>query len=136
MNSGINRTSTPVSVRFRNTIAVVNAGATLFAAIPNYAYRLIDVIMIAVGGAVGAVTTIDILGTQSAASVKLAAFAQAQLAQSTVLKPGITGCTVLADGASFIQCDVNKAITINITGSSATTATSIDVILTVAIERV
>src|SRR5262245_56856347 len=74
--------------RIRTAIAAVNAGATLLAAIPGFKYRLVDAIMIAVGGAVITVTTIDILGTQAAGSVKLGAFAQASLTQSTVLRIG------------------------------------------------
>lgn len=121
--------------RFRTTIANVNAGATLLAAKAGFKYRLIDVIGISVGGAAGSVTTVDVLGTQSASGVKLAAFAQAQLTQSTVLRPGVSGCAVLTDGASFIACDVNTAITIGKTGSDVDTATHIDVILTYAVDE-
>lgn len=114
-------------VRTAFTIAQVNAGATLLAASPGQKYRMVDVIAIAVGGAAAAVTTVDILGTQGTSSVKLAAFAQASLTQSTVLRPGVSGTTVLADGASFAPCDVNTAITIGKTGASVTTATHIHV---------
>jgi len=126
--------ATVKSLRTRVTIANVNAGATLLAAVSGRRYRLIDVQAIAIGGAVGAVTTIDILGTQSSASVKLVTFAQANLTQSTVLRPGSTGVTVLADGASFALNDANTAITIGKTGSSATTATAIDISLTYSLE--
>jgi hypothetical protein len=51
-----------------------------------------------------------------------------------VLKAGGAGAAVLADGASYVQNDVNTAITIGKTGSSVTTATSIDVILTYVLE--
>lgn len=129
------RTGMAVTVRKRLTIAQVNAGATLVAAVPGMKHRLIDVLAIAVGGAAGSVTTVDVLATQSASSVKLAAFAQAQLAQSTVLRPGVSGCTVLADGASFKQNDVNTAITAGKTGSDVDTATHIDFILTYATEE-
>lgn len=122
------------SVRTRVPIASVNAGATLLPAVVGKKYRIVDCEVIAVGGAVGAVTTIDILGTQATSSVKLVSFAQAQLTQSTVLYPGITGATILADGASFAPCDANAAVTINITGSAATTATNIDVMINYALE--
>jgi len=122
------------SLRTRVAIADVNAGLTLLPAVAGRKYRLIDAQAIAVGGAVGATTTVDILGTQSSASVKLVSFAQANLTQSTVLRPGSTGVTVLADGASFVQNDVNTAITIGKTGSAATTATAIDIALSYALE--
>ncbi|MGE0363364.1 MAG: hypothetical protein AB7R67_21810 [Vicinamibacterales bacterium] len=123
------------NIRSRFTIAQVNAGATILPAVAGRKYRLIDVLGIAVGGAAGAVTTVDVLGTQGASGVKLAAFAQASLTQSTVLRPGVAGTAVLADGASFVQNDVNTALTIGKTGSSVTTATHIDVILTYALEE-
>ncbi len=121
------------SHRQRVLIADVNAGASLLAAIAGKSYRLVSCNAIAYGGAVGAVTTIDILGTQTSA-VKLVAYAQAGLTQSAVLKDGGTNAAVLADGASYITCDANTAITIDITGSDATTATGVDVILQYVIE--
>ena len=89
---------------------------------------------VSVGGAAAAVTTVDILATQSTSSVKLVAFAQASLTRSTVLNCGASGAAVLADGASFVANDVNTAITIGKTGSAVTTATHIDVILSYAVE--
>jgi hypothetical protein len=121
-------------IRKRFTIAQVNAGATILAALPGYAYRVHDVALIAIGGAVGAATTIDVLGTQSTSSVKLLAAAIANLTQSALLRAGATGATILADGASFVANDANAAITINKTGASATTATHVDVILTYSVE--
>ena len=123
-----------LNIRTRFTIAQVNAGATLLAAVTGYKYRMIGCEAIAVGGAAGAVTTVDILGTQTS-SVKLVAFAQASLTQSAVLKAGGTGAAVLADGASFVACDSGAAITIGKTGSTATTATHIDINFTYAIEE-
>ena len=120
--------------RTRVTLANVNAGSTLLAAIAGKQYRLVNAYAIAYGGAIGAVTTVDILGTQSTSSVKLVAFAQAGLTQSAVLKMGGTSAAVLADGASFVACDANTAVTVNITGSAATTATGIDFILEYTIE--
>lgn len=120
--------------RFHVAIADVNGGLTLLSAIPGYKYRMVACKAIAVGGAVGAVTTVDILATQAAGSVKLVAYAQASLTQSAVLVDGGTGGTVIADGASYQKCDVNTAITIGKTGATATTATFVDVILSYAIE--
>lgn len=121
------------SIRTRFTIAQVNAGATVLAAITGLKYRMVSCKAIAVGGAATAVTTVDVLGTQTS-SVKLVAFAQASLAQSAVLTAGGTGAAVLADGASFAPCDAGAAITIGKTGSSVATATHIDLILDYAIE--
>lgn len=121
-------------LRSRVTIANVNAGATLLPALAGRKYRLTDAALISVGGAAGAVTTVDILGTQSTSSVKLLAGAQANLTQSALVRAGGTGGTILADGASFVACDTNTAITIGKTGSSVTTATHIDVLLSYVIE--
>lgn len=119
--------------RFRVTTANVNAGATLLPAVAGKKYRLVDCIAIAIGGSAATVDTVDIIGTVSTAR-KLVAFARAQLTQSTVLRPGITGAAVLADGASFTPNDANTAITIGKTGSNLATATHIDVIITYALE--
>lgn len=130
----INAPTAVQSTRIRSTTAEVNAGKTLLAAVAGKSYRLVSCDAIAYGGAATAVTTVDILGTQSASGVKLVAYAQANLTQSTVLKDGGTGATVLADGASYAPCDVNTAITIGKTGSSLATATGIDVIIDYTIE--
>lgn len=122
------------NVRRRCTIAEVNAGVTLLSAIAGYKYRMTACKAISVGGAAAAVTTVDVLGTQSASGVKLVAYAQANLTQSTVLVDGGTGGTVLADGASYVACDANTAITVGKTGASVTTATHIDVIFSYAVE--
>ena len=120
--------------RFRVAIADIIAGYTILAALSGFKYRMIDCLAIAIGGAAATVTTVDVLGTQST-SKKLFAFAQAQLTQSTVLRPGVTGCAVLADGASFVACDDNTAITIGQTGSNIVTATHVDFILSYAIDE-
>lgn len=122
------------NIRVRFTVAQVNAGATILPAVAGLKYRLIDCSAIAIGGSAGSVTTVDILGTQATAGVKLVSFAQANLTQSTVLYPGITGATVLSDGASFAPNDANTAITIGKTGSNVDTATSIDVSLSFALD--
>ena len=122
------------NVRTRFTVAQVNAGATVVPAIAGQKLRLVDCTAISVGGAAGAVTTVDILGTQATASVKLVAYAQASLTQSAVLKAGGSGAAVLADGASYAACDTATAITVGKTGAAITTATHIDVNLSYVIE--
>jgi len=124
----------PMAKRFHVAIADVNAGLTLLPAIAGLKYRFIDSSVMAVGGSAAALTLLTILGTQAAGSAILLSHTQASLTQSTLLKPTSTGAVVLADGASYIQNDVNTAVTIGKTGSSLTTSTFIDVILTYALE--
>jgi hypothetical protein len=121
-------------IRVRTTTANVNTGATLLAALAGYAYRIHDIVMISIGGAASGATTVDVLGTQAAGSVKLLAVAVAALTQSAIVRAGAANATVLADGASFVACDANTAITINKTGGSLATSTNIDVLLTYSIE--
>lgn len=121
--------------RIRVAVASINAApVTLLPAIPGIKYRLVDATAIAIGGAAGAVTTVDILGVLSASSRKLVAFAQASLTQSALLRAGGAGAAILADGASFTQNDAGAAITASITGASITTATNIDFQVTVTLE--
>jgi predicted RecA/RadA family phage recombinase len=120
-------------IRKRFTIAEVNAGATLLAARDGFKYRLVDAAAIAIGGAAGAVTTVDLLGTLTT-SRKLVAFAQASLTQSTLLRAGASGAAILADGASFTANDENTALTVGKTGSDITTATHVDFLVSYAVE--
>ena len=120
--------------RQRNTVAEVNAGVSLLPALSGFKYRMVDASLTGIGGAVGAVTTVDIIGTQSSA-VKLLAGAQANLTQNTLIRAGATGGAVLAAGASFVANDANTAITIGITGSSITVATHIHTVFSYVIEE-
>ena len=129
----LNVTDSVLSTRKRFTIAEVNAGATLVAAVTGKKIRMVNCKAIAVGGAAGAVTTVDVLATLSTGR-KLVAFAQANLTQSTVLTAGGTGAAVLADGASYTANDAGTAVTVGKTGSNVTTATHIDVIFDYVLE--
>lgn len=131
--TSLSLTGNVLNVRKRFTIAQVNAGADLVAAVSGKSIRMVACKAISIGGAAGAVTTVDILGT-STTSRKLVAFAQANLTQSTVLVDGGTGGTVLADGASYTANDAGTAVTISKTGSNVTTATHIDVIFSYVLE--
>jgi len=126
--------SVVLNVRKRVTVAQMNAGYEILPSITGRTYRMIQCQAIAYGGAVGTVTTVDLLGTDTGGAVKLVAFAQASLTQSVVLVSGGTGAAVRADGASYAACDVATAITVGITGGDADTATGIDFILTYVIE--
>jgi predicted RecA/RadA family phage recombinase len=119
-----------INIRTRFTIAQINAGATIVPAEAGIKYRMIDCSAIAVGGAAAAVTTVDVLATQSASGVKLVAFGQAALTQNTLLRAGASGATILAGGVSFVANEVNTALTIGKTGSDVTTATHVDINLT------
>lgn len=131
------RAGQPYNLRARFTVAQVNAGATIVVAPGSgYKLRLVDYIIIAVGGAVGAATGIYINATQAAGTVHLAAIATAALTQSAVNRPGASNNVVLADGASFVANDADTAITILKNGSDITTATNIDVILSYAADPV
>ena len=132
-NLSVTNRSVVYNTRQRFTIAQVNAGATLVAAVTGKAIRMVSCKAISVGGAASAVTTVDILGT-STTSRKLVAFAQASLTQSTVLTDGGSGATVLADGASYTANDAGTAVTISKTGSSVATATHIDVVFSYVLE--
>lgn len=122
-------------LRTRVTTAQVNAGHTLLAAVPGYKYRLQDMALISIGGNASGATSVDILGTQSASSVKLMDARVAGLTENTLLRAGTaTNGLILAAGASFVACDVNTAITINHTGSDLATSTNIDVLLTYTVE--
>lgn len=124
----------PIVLNYRERVVVadLNTGEDLLPAIAGRTYRIIDVVVIAYGGAVETTTTVDILGTQSAGGVKLFTFAQADLTQSAVLT--LADATVQADGASFTACDAATAITVGVTGAGAATATGVDFILTYVIE--
>jgi hypothetical protein len=121
-------------LRTRATIAQVNAGLELLPALPGLKYRLVDAALIAVGGAVAAADSVDILGTQSTAK-KLMAGLVAGLTENTLLRAGAaTNGVILAAGASFVANDANTAITLGKTGATATTATHVDVLLSYVIE--
>lgn len=132
--NGVSLAGRTLTIRKRLPIASVNAGATLIPALPGLKIRVVDALAIAVGGAVGAVTTVDLLGTQATVSSKLVAFGQAALTQSAMVRAGSAGGVLLADGASLAANDVNTAVTVGKTGAAATTATNIDFEVTYSLE--
>lgn len=122
--------------RTRVTVAQINAGFTLLPAIPGVRWRVDDLKLIAVGGAVTGATDVRLLGTRSGSAVNLGIAAVAGLTQSTVLRlgspfatAGTASIVALADGGSHSQLDANTAVTVGKTGGSAATATAVDVIL-------
>lgn len=121
-------------LRTRVTTAGVNSGTTLLPALVGRRYRLVDASMISIGGAASGATAVRINGTQSSSTVQLVSNTVAALTQNTRVLAGVTAnSSILAGGASFSQCDANTAITIDASGTLAT-STHIDVLLTYVIE--
>lgn len=121
--------------RTRVTLAQINAGHTVLAAVAGYKYRMQDIALIAVGANAGGLTGVLVRGTQAAAVVKLMDGKAAGLTRSTLLRAGTaTNGVILADGDSFAVNDVNTAITVVKDGSDLTGATHIDVLLTYTVE--
>jgi len=123
-----------VRTRFTAADLVVAPGSTLLPAFPNAAYRIVDVMAIANGGAAGGSTNFIISGTQGAAKKNLVTLLPANLTQSTLLRLGATGATALADGGSLSLMDPSTPIMIERTGGALTGATSIDVFVSYALE--
>lgn len=114
----------------RCTIAEINAGVELLPARSGIFYRILDAVVIAVGGAVTGATDVRILGTRAGSSVAILAVAVAALTQSAIVRAGAANAVVLADGGSFTPLDPNTAVTAGKTGGSAATATAVDVFMT------
>lgn len=124
-----------LTTRVRVTLAQLNAGLTLLAAIPGLKYRLVDAKLIAVGGNATAGTSVNIRGTRAAGSVELLVVAIAALTRSAVVRAGAANAVVLADGASFTVLDVNTGVTIITVGAAMTVMTDIDVELQYVLEE-
>lgn len=124
----------PYTLRTRVTLAQLNAGLTLLAAVAGFAYRLIDATLIAVGGAATTGTSVNIIGTRAAAPVQLLVVAIAALTQSALVRAGAANAVLLADGASFTALDVNTPITVITVGAAMTVLTNLDVVVTYAID--
>jgi hypothetical protein len=130
-------TNHPQNKRVRVTLAQINAGFELLPALAGYAYRLINWSLTAVGGAAATATSVDLIGTQAAATVRPVVTAVSALAQSAVIGRGHANAVVLANGASLAPLDANTALTIGTQAASAgnlATCTHIDVNLDYAIE--
>lgn len=123
-----------LQIRTRVTAAQINAGLTLLPAVGGMAYRIVDIRLIAVGGAAAGATAVVVLGTRAAGSVTLMSVAVAGLTQSTAVDIDDAASAILADGASFTGLDVNTPVTIGKTGASLTGATNIDAIVRYALE--
>lgn len=121
------------TARTRVSLAQLNAGLNLLPALPGVRWRMINAMLLAVGGAAAVGTSVNIIGTVAAAAVQLWVVTIAALTRSTPIYTGVTPAagaqTLLADGASFTQMDVNTAVQVITVGSAMTTLTSLDVML-------
>ena len=134
--SGSIVTGLVLNKRVRATTAEVNAGLLILPQLAGYKYRIVDLSMIAIGGAAQTATSVDIVTTQSGSAARPFVVAVAALTQSAVVKPNSANVTVLADGASFIANDANTGVYVSkqAAGSNLATATHVDVILTYVVE--
>jgi hypothetical protein len=121
-------------VKKRFTVAQVNSGATILAAIPGYKYRMIDCSMAAEGGNAATATSVEVSATQATSGVDLVSNTVGILTDDALVRMGITNSTLLANGAWADANDANTAITISKTGSSLATATHINVYMTYVVE--
>ena len=128
------RVEPELQIRRRFTVAEINAGASFLLAYPGFKIRITDMAMIAIGGAAGTTTTVDILATQGAAVVKLLAVAIAALTQNTLVRAGAANAVILAGGVSFVANDIGTGITVGKTGGVLDTATHIDICVTFVLE--
>lgn len=117
------------------TVAEINAGTSWLSAVAGQKYRVIHCEMIAIGGALGTATSVDVLGTQSAGSVKLFAGQQASLTENKVCTNAVPAeIAELAAGLTHTACDANTAITVGKTGGAADTATHVIISLDYVME--
>jgi predicted RecA/RadA family phage recombinase len=128
-----------LSIRARVTRADINTGGKIILpAVAAKKYRAVDVALIAYGGNAAATanaTGIAISATQGTQAVKLFEVDNAQLTRSAINKPTSASTKILADGASFVQNDVNTGITLGaVAGTDLTTLTGADVIIWFCLE--
>lgn len=118
--------------RQRFTVAQLTTAGLAFTscpALPGVRWRLVDAVMIAIGGNVTTSTSINIAGTVSAAASELLVTAVAALTRSAVVRAGAANAVVLADGASFTQMDANTALVAHSVGGTPTVATAVDIFI-------
>lgn len=129
-------TVNPQNKRVRVTLAQVIAGYELLPALAGYAYRLINWSVTAIGGAAATATSVDLIGTRGAASVRLAVNAVSAMSENTRIGLGHANSVILAAGASFTPLDANTAVTIGQQsgGSNLATCTHVDVVLDYVME--
>ena len=118
------------SQRTRVTLAQMNAGFTLLPARVGVKWRVLDAVVIAIGGNATAGTSVNIIGTVAGSAVQILVAAIAALTRSALVRIGAANAVILADGASFTAMDANTAVTCITVGTAMTTSTAFDVLLT------
>jgi hypothetical protein len=117
------------------TAADINAGTTIIPARAYGGVRLYDVTLVALGGAAGGATSINITGTQAGTVISLVSAPVAVLTQNAVVRITTATVVVPAGSAFFKACDNGAPIQIGKVGASVTGLTSLDVILLYAIDQ-
>jgi hypothetical protein len=126
--------------RHRVTVAEMNAGHTLLAAVTGLKYRLVDVKVITIGGNAGATadaTGIAVYGVQATVSTALYTALLAALTQHAVCQINTANTSVQNSGASFVANDAAAAITCRAVSAGAydlITATHFDILLSYVLE--
>lgn len=124
--------------RQRVTLVQANAGVTVLPAVVGFKYRIVSYRFIAIGGNAGGGTSLDVIATQGASTVRPFVAPIALLTRSRIVDEDSVVeaspdnvVTILADGASHNEFDANTAVTVGKQsgGSDLTTATNFDVIL-------
>jgi len=109
------------------SIAEVNSGHELIAAVAGRTITVVDWSVTAVGGAAGAATSVD-LQDDAGTPVSVAAIAVAALTENTVVKPNSANVTDGAAAAGIgVGLTASKGLDIIKNGSDVTTATSFTV---------
>lgn len=128
------------TVRTRVTRAEMNAGKTLLGAYGGAKWKIVDVKVIAIGGAAAATadaTGIAVYGTKAGVSTALYTALLAALTENAVCLVNTANTSVATAGALYSANDVATAITCKTVSAGAfdlITVTHFDVILTVTLE--
>lgn len=114
------------------SLAELNAGKTLLAAVAGKTITVLDWAIVARGGAATAATAVTLSDT-AGSPILIATVAVAGLTEDAVVKPSTL--THVTDGAAGIGrgLTADKGITVEKTGSDMTTATSFDVVIMYAV---
>jgi hypothetical protein len=111
------------------SLTTAGVGFTPCPALPGVRWRLVDAVLIAIGGNATTSTSINIAGVVSATATELVVVAVAALTRSALVRAGAANAVILADGASFTQQDANAAISLHSVGGTLTVSTFVDFII-------
>ena len=117
-------TTTTYSAQVSVTLAELNAGKTIVAAVTGKQIVVVNFVCV-MDGNFGGLTSAEL--EDSSATVNVCSLAQAQMTDNAVLTPGVTGVTAgvgMAEGLT-----VSEALVITHTGANATTATGMTVVV-------